>query len=120
MAPAAPLMMIFMPGPPDVSFLPGAPPGGSPPWGVRGRRTPPFPKPMAARAAFTGIGLTSENRTFTRGRSTACRAAAPCHIPGEEPVAKGLGLLGDYVDSTEMQPEPPMERTGTIWSSLPE
>ena len=27
---------------------------------------------------------------------------------------------GTTLDSTEMQPEPPMERTGTIWSSLPE
>ena len=50
----------------------------------------------------------------------ALQGGRPCHIPGEEPVAKGLGLPGTTLDSTEMQPEPPMERTGTIWSSLPE
>ena len=71
-------------------------------------------------AAFTGMGLVSQNRERTRGMNLHWRAAAPATSPAKNLSVMATVSVGITLDRTEMQPMPPMDRMGTIWSSLPE
>ena len=46
-----------------------------------GRRGLPQSKPILFIAYFTGIGLTSQNSAFVRGREYSCDAHAFCQFP---------------------------------------
>ena len=51
--------------------------------GVRGSLMFPSMKPIAATAAFTGIGFTSQKSAFTSERYSHCTAAAPATSPAK-------------------------------------
>ena len=88
--------------------------------GVRGRRTMFSHQPMAAMAAFTGMGLTSLNRALIRGSRSHCIFALPATSPSKNLRHISTVAAGMTLESTEITPLPPMLRSGTTWSSLPE
>ena len=76
--------------------------------------------PRAAMAALTGMGLLSQNRARIRGIYLHWSWAAPATSPAKNRWVMATVSAGITLDSTEMQPAPPMDRMGPIWSSLPE
>ena len=71
-------------------------------------------------AAFTGMGLLSQKRERMRGMNWHWSRAASATFPAKNWSVMATVSLGTTLESTEMHPWPPMERMGTIWSSLPE
>ena len=87
---------------------------------TKGNLGAPKSKPIVFNAAFIGIGLVSQNRLLIKGMVFSCIFFAVIVFPSRKFQIISCVYLGFKFDKTEIQPKPPREQIGIVWSSLPE
>ena len=72
-----------------------------------------------ARAALTGMGLTSQKREWMSSRLSTCARRAASTSPARKDAHMSWTVLGATSAQTEMTPTAPRLMSGTTMSSLP-